>query len=144
MFDRREKLFVEIINEQGIKTRKKFPIKKNKVILRKKSGTKPEISAKFTHNAILHYTTGIGPFKRHHTKVLLKEGSKKCLEVLENKVPTLDEATIEDLFNENALKGAGHTQTTLKVPIFLYLMVGALIILGIFQLLLASGRVRFV
>lgn len=141
---RKPKIFVEIINEQGIKTRKKFPIDGNRVIIKKKSGKNPEVFAKFTHRAILHYTSGIGPFKRHRTKVLLKEGSKNCIEVLQNKVHNLDNSTIKGLFDVNALTGAGNVQTTLKVPIFLYIMIGALLVLGILQFLMSTGRIRIV
>jgi hypothetical protein len=140
-----EKIRVEIITEQGLK-RRKVPIKGTTVEIEKPSKGNVGYYPRFNREGILMYSTGKWIFKRHHKKLMLLYGASECIKFTKDSVDmaTWDKKTEENLFKANVIKSAGETTQKVMIPIFVYLLFMAIIILQIFNMLLASGRIRFV
>ena len=146
------KILVEIIGEEGIKSRKKYPVEGNKVVIRPArrgpGGTayKPE----FDKDCLLNYWSGWGPFKRLKQKLLLIDGADRCVSfrtkpnegVVEVEMPTFDRKTAEDLFKANVIKAAGSTLQKITVPISMYLLLGMVAVMNFIILLILTGRIR--
>jgi len=144
------KILVEIIGEAGIKSRKKYPIEGDKILIRKgKRGRgNPAYKPSFDKNCILPYTIGWGPFKRHREKLLLIDGANDCVSFnFKNgeasvKKPLWDKETEEDLFKANVIKAAGATVQRVKIPALLYVALFLVVGMQFLTLLVASGRIR--
>lgn len=143
---RADKILVEIRNESGMISRHKYKIEENKVVIeagRKKgkgSGYKPS----FENDSIIYYTSGRWPLKRLHRKLFLMEGAKKCLSFKDNKVQKAvwDRKTEKELFKAEVIKSAGATTQKVQVPISLYIVVLAGIMISVLNLIMAmrGGR----
>jgi len=140
---------VEIIGENGIKISKKYPIKENKVLIeppkqrgRGHSGWMPE----FSKDAFLYYVGGNFLFKKLKRKLMVMDGASKCIEFYgkdANKIPIYDRETARKLFDAEVIKHAGATTQKVGVPIFVYLLLFLMLMLGIVNILVTSGRIHF-
>jgi len=144
-----DKLLVEIIGENGIKKRKKYPIAKdgNKVVIEKATkgrghaGWMPE----FDRDCMLYYFSGIFPFKRLKRKLMVMDGASKCIGFMgkDVQVPVYDREASKKFFKANVIKSAGETAHKVTVPIFVYLLLFLLFMLGIVNILVGTGRIYF-
>ena len=140
---------VEIIGENGIKICKKYPIKENKVLIeppkvrgRGHSGWTPE----FSKDAFLYYVGGNFLFKKLKRKLMVKDGASKCIEFYgkdAEKIPFYDRETAKKLFEAEVIKHAGATTQKIGIPLFVYLLLFLLLMIGIVNILFTSGRIHF-
>lgn len=142
------KILVEIIGANGIKSRKKYPIEEDNVVIRpaKRGRGPPAYKASFDKDCIVPYWKGIWPFKRLKHKLLLMEGATECVNFYsftKVNVPTLDRKGVEKLFEANVIKSAGATTTKVVVPLSLYLFLGVIAVMAFVNILISTGRVRF-
>lgn len=142
----KNKILVEIIGANGIKSRKKYPIESNKVVIRaaKRGRGNPAYTVGFDRSCILDDRKGFWIFKRLTRKLMLMEGADHCIRF---EGATADKAmwdrhTEENLFNANVIKAAGATLQKITVPTLLYVMLFLIAGLEFISLLLASGRIR--
>ena len=145
---RKPKILVEIIGPNGIKSRKKYPIDGNSVVIRpaKRGRGPPAHKATFTKDCIVPYNKGIWPFRRLKQKLLLMEDADECIDFYsftKVNVPTFDRRTSEKLFQANVIKSAGSTTTKVQVPLSLYLFMGIIAVLAFVNILISTGRIRF-
>lgn len=140
MLRRAEKLLTEIIGPKGIK-KKKCKIDGKKLIIKSGIGRSQAWKPTFNRNCILKHKG----FLRTTEKVMVFEDAPKCIEFVEKKTkqPTFDKKTSEKLFEAEVLRKAGMVTTKMQVPIFVYLLLGALLILGVMQFLFSTGKIRF-
>ena len=145
---RNVKELVEIVGEYGIKKRKKFVVEGNKVVIeapkvrgRGHSGWMPE----FNKDCFLFYYVGFFPFKRLKRKLMVMEGANKCIEFKgkDVQVPIYDREASKRHIKANVLQKAGESVQKVSVPIFVYLLLFITVMLGIVNILVASGRVYF-
>lgn len=142
------KILVEIIGPNGIKSRKKYEIEGNTVVISKAKRGRgpPAYKPKFTKDCIVPYRKGIWPFKMLKHKLILMEGANECITFFDAYgvfVPTFDRSTSENLFQANVIKSAGTTATKVQVPLTLYLFLGIILALTLMNFLTVTGRVRF-
>lgn len=142
------KILVEIIGPNGIKSRKKYPIEEDKVVIRqaKRGRGPPAYKASFNKDCIVPYWKGIWPFKRLKQKLILMEGSDHCVTFYDDYgvfVPSFDRSSSEKLFQANVIKSAGSTTTKVQVPLSLYLFLGVIAVMAFVNILISTGRVRF-
>jgi len=145
---RKPKILVEIIGHNGIKSRKKYEIDGNSVVIRKAKRGKgnPAYKATFNKDCIVPYRKGIWPFKRLKQKLVLMEGANECIDFFsftKVNVPTFDRKTSEELFEANVLRKSGALTTKVQVPLSLYLFMGIIAVLAFVNILISTGRVRF-
>jgi len=144
------KEIVEIIGENGIKKRKKYPVaeKGDKIIIEKASkgrgnaGWMPE----FSKDSFLYYFSGIFPFKRLKRKLMVKDGADKCIDFYGKdgvEVPFYDREASKKFFTANVIKSAGETTQKISIPIFVYHLLFISLMLGIVNILVSSGRIYF-
>jgi len=137
------------IRGKGIKKRKKYPVENNKVLIEKPkirgkghSGWMPE----FDKHCFLYYHTGIFPFKRLKRKLMVMDGASKCIAFKgkdDVKVPVFDRKTAKTLFEAEVIQHAGASTQKVTVPIFVYLLLFLLFMLGIVNILVGTGRIYF-
>ena len=143
----KNKELVEIIGENGIKKRKKYPVKENKVSIeppkvrgRGHSGWMPE----FSKGCFLYFRAGIfGKLKR---KLMVMEGASKCIEFKGKDdvvIPVYDRGASKRFFEAEVIKSAGASTQKVTVPIFVYLLLFMALMLGIVNILVSSGRIMF-
>ena len=140
------KEIVEIIGENGIKKRKKYPIEQNKVVIDKQKTKHAGWMPEFTKDSFLYYFSGIFPFKRLKRKLMIMEGADKCIEFRgkeDVEVPIYNKEVVKKLFEAEVIKHAGATTQKVGVPIFVYLLLFLMLMLGIVNILVTSGRIRF-
>lgn len=142
------KILVEIIGPNGIKSRKKYPIEGDTVVIRqaKRGRGPPAYKASFNKDCIVPYWKGIWPFKRLKQKLILMEGAHECIsfyDVYGVFVPSYDIEESEKLFQANVIKSAGSTTTKVQVPLSLYLFLGVIAVMTFVNILISTGRVRF-
>ena len=145
---RKPKILVEIIGPNGVKSRKKYPIEGNTVVIRKaKRGRGPAAyKPTFTKDCVVPYNKGIWPFRRLKQKLMLMEDADACIDFYsftKVNVPTFDRKTSEELFEANVVRKAGATTTKVQVPLSLYLFMGIIAVLAFVNILISTGRVRF-
>lgn len=138
------KLLVEIIgkNNQIIK-KKQCEIEENTLIIEKGSKGRGKLpyKAEFTKKSIIYY-------KKYgfllSQKVLLTEGSNKCIEFDTNETllnyPT--RKTIQKLFETEVLNKAGMLGTKIQIPTYITIMLFMTIILVFLTFLVTTGRVK--
>lgn len=142
-----EKIRVDIIGSEGIKSSKKYPIVGNSVEIEKKTGKRPSYRPKFSKDCILPYFTGKWIFKKINFKLMLKEGANECINYYSGdkvNVPTCDRKAIKDYFDAHVVKHAGATTQKIQIPMLLYVGFIAVIILQVIGILLQTGRIRIV
>ena len=140
------KEIVEIIGENGIKKRKKYPIEQNKVVIDKQKTKHTGWMPEFTKHSFLYYFSGVFPFKRLKRKLMVMEGADKCIEFRgkdDVEVPVYNKEVVKKLFEAEVIKHAGATTQKVGVPIFVYLLLFLALILGIVNILVSSGRIYF-
>jgi hypothetical protein len=144
------KILVEIIGENGIKQRKKFPIEGNKVVIRppRRGPGGAGYYVEFDRDCLLPYEVGFGPFKRLKHKLMLIEGADHCIsfrvkdgEALVD-MPVWDRWSEERLFKANVIKAAGSTIQQVKIPAIIYILLFLTFAMQFITLLVASGRIR--
>jgi len=136
-----DKILVEIITPKGVK-RKKLVVEGKYVIIHQGKGVRgdPVIKAEFDDDCILYYKKFFGLFLKQ--KLVLIEGHKKCVSF---KPKTgLSYFDVKGFFNAGAIKNAGATIQSIKIPLTFYLIIGAVLVMQIISLLVSTGRVRFV
>ena len=140
------KEIVEIIGDSGIKKRKKYPIEQNKVVIDKQKTKHAGWMPEFTKHSFLYYFSGVFPFKRLKRKLMVMEGADKCIEFRgkdDVEVPVYNKEVVKKLFEVEVIKHAGATTQKVTVPIFVYLLLFLVLMLGIVNILFTSGRIRF-
>jgi len=143
------KILVEIIGEEGIKLKKKYPIEGNTIVIQPRKTRNPGYYPKFGRNCLLSYFVGFGPFKRLKQKLLLIEGANECVsfnftgKTAEVDMPIWDRETEQKLFEASVIKAAGASVQRIKIPIFLYILVFMGFAIGFLNFLVATGRIRF-
>lgn len=142
---KRDKFLVEIIGENGIKSRKKYRIENNRVMIdppkkrgRGHSGWMPE----FNRNCILYYHAWFLFFRRLKCKLMVMEGASKCIEFKgkDVEVPVYDMEASKKHITANVIKSAGETTQKITIPVFVYVLLGILFVLALLNLLVSSGR----
>ena len=144
------KILVEIIDETGIKQKKKFPIESNKIVIRKGKKGPGNIAYKpsFDRDCLLNYQKGFGPFKKLKQKLLLVEGADKCISFKFHKdtakvdMPVWSRQSEQNLFRASVIKAAGATVQRLQIPVFVYILLFVTAALGFIQLLISTGKIR--
>ncbi|MDH7607704.1 MAG: hypothetical protein QHH12_08145 [Candidatus Bathyarchaeota archaeon] len=148
MFDRKQKILVEIYDKTGLKKVKKCPIESDHVIIRspRRGPGGSAYKARFNEDCIIYYTAGLWPFKRLKRKLLLKDGATECINLHADPIelPTWDRATEEKLFEANVIKAAGATVHRIQIPALLYFLVFMGVVMQFITLLIVTGKVKFV
>ena len=132
---------VIIISGNTVIKKKNCIIEGNKVIIEKGSrgkgniGWKPEVKP-----SNFKYYRKLGFLKR---KLEIKVDALEFIDfgVSPVDIPTCDRKTVEEYSNANVIKKSGMSTQKIEVPILLYLMVGAVLILGIIQFMLSQGMI---
>jgi len=143
------KILVEIIGEEGIKSKKKYVIEGNTIVIQPRKTRNPGYYPKFDRNCLLSYFVGFGPFKRLKQKLLLIDGASECVSFNftetrgEVDMPFWDRETEKKLFEASVIKAAGASVQRIKIPIFLYILVFMGFAIGFLNFLVATGRIRF-
>ena len=140
------KEIVEIIGENGIKKRKKYPIEQNKVVIDKQKTKHAGWMPEFTKHSFLYYFSGVFPFKRLKRKLMVMEGANKCIEFRgkdDVEVPIYNKEVVKKLFEVEVIKHAGATTQKVTIPIFVYLLMFLVLMLEIVNILFTTGRIRF-
>ena len=140
------KEIVEIIGENGIKKRKKYPIEQNKVVIDKQKTKHAGWMPEFSKHSFLYYFSGVFPFKRLKRKLMVMEGANKCIEFRgkeDVEVPVYNKEVVKKLFEAEVIKHAGATTQKIGIPIFVYLLLFLMLMLGIVNILVTSGRIHF-
>jgi len=140
------KIKVEIIGENGIKSRKAHAIEGNKVVIEKasKGRGKAGYKAKFDKNCLLHREYRPFPwlFKRHSVKLMLKEGASSCIDFFPKvKIPSYDAEAAEKMMEGKVLKAASRVGQKIELPIFFWLLMIMLLGLVFLQILISTGRI---
>ena len=146
----RQKILVEIIGENGVKSKKKYPIEADKVVIDpgKRGRGNPPYKPSFNKDCILPYYTGFGPFKRLKQKLLLIDGASKCVSFEFNNgkgivdMPLWDRPTEEKLFDASVIKAAGATTQKVKISPLLYIALFMVVGMQFLTILLLTGKVR--
>lgn len=157
MFNKREKITVEI-QENGLIIKKKdYPIKANKIIIRpdSKRDNKPEYAPTFTRDSVLSYKyKPLYPFPPSlwAKKVILINGASKCVDwITENKeeekrisvlLNQWDRESLEEVFDKGVIKNAGNINNKLDIPIMFYILLGIGSVLSFITLLAVTGRLQ--
>lgn len=142
MFARPEKIRVEVLSQKGMKARK-CVVESDRIIIKKGKGVKgdPSITAKFEKDCIIPYRAGMWPFKTWKQKLVWIEGHDRCV-MFYGKKTDLGVNDIKGFFEAGAIKNAGSTLQKLQIPMALYLIIGAVLVLQVVQLLMARGNLR--
>jgi len=144
------KILVEVIGENGIKSRKNHKIDGNKVIIEKPEKGRGKVgwAPKFDKDCILHREYRPFPwlFKRHYSKLVVMEGAKECIKFLfkdkRAKIPKLDKATITELMKASVLKAAGQVRQKIEIPMFFYMLMFMVLGIGFLNFIAEMGIIR--
>lgn len=145
LFNKTPKILVEIVN--GVyPRRKKCVIDGSHVIIEPgKSGRGGAAQkAEFTPNCLVPYYAGIPPFKSIKHKLILKEGATKCVSFAKPEdylAPTCTKSDVSHYGEATVIKLSGSLKGENRM--FVYILLGIIIILNVVGLLVASGNVRF-
>lgn len=142
---KKPKILVEIVGATPNKRR--LPIDGKKVIVKEgKAGRGNEaVTAEFSNGCLIPYWAGIPPFRSMKHKLILKEGASKCVNFDDPKNTDAPSCTLADVqrFGEaTVIKAAGMNKNPLNMGI-LYILLFAALALGVLNLLVASGNIRF-
>lgn len=141
---KKPKILVEIVGATPNKRR--LPIEGNKVIVKEgKPGRGGEaITAEFSNSCLIPYYAGIPPFRSMKHKLILKEGASKCVNFDDKNTdaPTCSLADVQKFGEASVIKAAGMNKNPLNMGM-LYILIFAAIALGVLNLLVASGNIRF-
>jgi len=76
---------------------------------------------------------------------MVMDGADKCIEFKgkDVQVPIFDRETSKRLFEAEVIKHAGASTQKVTVPIFVYLLLFLLFMLGIVNILVGTGRIYF-
>jgi len=77
---------------------------------------------------------------------MVKDGASKCIDFYgkdDVEIPFYDRKAVKKLFETEVIKHAGATTQKVTVPIFVYLLIGISIMIGIVNILVSSGRIYF-
>lgn len=141
----KQKVLVEIIGEEGIKSRKKYPIEGDKVIIKKgKTGRGHAAYAPtFDRNCFVYYKAGL--FRTLQRKLILMEDAEKCVSFKDKDnvdLPSWDRPSLEHASEATVLKAAGASMQKIQIPVVLYILLFVSVALGIIQILLMTGRLK--
>lgn len=142
-----QKILVEIIGENGVKSRKKYPIEENHVVIRKRTRGRgpPGYKVPLNKDCILTYYVGVGIFKRTKRKLLLKENASEFVNFYSQErveTPTVNMKSLRDYSQASVIKFLGATVQRIQVPTLLYVVIAGVIFLQVINLLVSSGRVH--
>ena len=139
-FKDRGKEKVEIYNAGSLESSGKYAKEKGHIILRKGSkGRGPKGWIVQIKDSYIYYKTWFG--LKIARKLMIVQDADDFIKIEKGKAE-LSRFDVENAFKANVLKNAGHTLQSLKVPMMLYLILGFILIMGIMQLLVMSGRLR--
>ena len=98
---------------------------------------------KYNEQCFYYWRNILGQLKR---KLFVIDGSDHCIEFnQEDKTAKTHPITIKrltEIFDAKLLAHAGQSTQNIKVPITLYLLVGAVLVMQVFQFLSAQGIIR--
>jgi len=137
-----QKETVEIIAGNGVRTRKKYAVKGNSVIIRErnKKTHSSRYAPTFDETCFVYFTKGIRPFKRLKRKLMLLDGKDECISF---KDPVeLGRYDVEEHFKYEVYNKASTLKTNIEVPFMLQIVLIVGIVLQIVTLLVLSGRLR--
>lgn len=141
---RKHKERVEIIAGNTRIKKKKCVVEGTKVVIEKPRRGKGNIgwTPQFKATDFLYYKK-LGFLRR---KLVIKQDAKNFIpfgaEPKDLEVPTCTRKDIEEYGNAQVINKAGKIAQTLQVPIFLYLIIGGILILEIIQFLTTQGMMR--
>ena len=145
MFKSRKKETVEIIYENTRKHIKKYKVVNGNTIELEPAKKGRGNLGKYAHfsptKSYYYYSTKLGSLKR---KLFLFDGASKCIE-FNNKELDLNapsEPEVSNLFDAKVYEKSGQVGSKVEVPIILYLMLGAVLIINVFMLMQFMGLVR--
>lgn len=142
---KKPKILVEIVGPTPNKRR--LPIDGNYVIVEEGKpgrGGAP-IKAKFDNTCLVPYYAGIPPFRTIKYKLVLKEGTTECVsfgDKYTSNAPSCDLKTVQRYGEATVIKLSGMIKNPMNMGI-LYILLFAAIALGVLNLLVASGNIRF-
>jgi hypothetical protein len=148
MFESKQKILVEIYDSTGLKSRKKYPIEADQVVIRKGRPVPggAAYKAKFDEDCVVYFWSGYWPFKSLKRKLMLQDGATECINIrappMIFKIPMWDRATEEELFKASVIKASGASMLKLQIPTLLYIMSFAGIAISVIILMVLTGRVR--
>lgn len=138
---RKHKEKVIIISGNTVIKKKNCSLEGNRVIIEKGSRGKGNIGWKPTVKPSNYkYYRKLGFLKR---KLEIKVDALTFIDFGKEpvNVPTCDRKTVEEYSNANVIKKSGMSTQKIEVPILLYLIVGAVLILQIFQFMMSQGMI---
>lgn len=138
----RDKIRVVILG--GYKPKKRnCEIKDGKVIIfpAEKNGGEA-ITATYDNSCLIPYETGPPLIRSLRHYLLWKQGTSRCISLANNETtaPNCTKEEVRTFAKATVLSRAGNPKEESKTLIYIFL--GALIILGIFNLLVSSGTIR--
>jgi hypothetical protein len=141
-----QKILVEVLDNSGIKQKKKCVVEGTKVIVRKKSGKgknyKPAYKAGFDESCLLYYR-GMWPFRFLKRKLQLIDGHNHCIK-FDYKKKTVDFSRFDatQFFKGEVLDKSGNVKMKVEVPFVLYMILGIILVMNIVSILVFTGRLR--
>lgn len=139
------KILVEFVGGVFPK-RKKFPVENNKAIIKQrnpKGGRNgAEETIEFDNTCLVPYYAGVPPFRVVKHKILAKIGASKAVSFRNEtgECPSCTKQDIANYSNATVIGAAGRLKPESRTLVYVLLIV--LIIVGVFNLLIASGRVN--
>ena len=134
---RMPKVQVEILLPNGDSIKVKRKIEGDRVVIedsaRGKTGWKPQ----FDKDCIVNERRGFLKRSRRQ-KLFVKFGAEKCISFPSLSIPSPDAKTIASLFDAQVLKNAGRSILKVSVPLPVYLLLMAILVLSVLSFL--SGR----
>lgn len=141
MFGKEKKLLVEILSNSG-SSKKKCVDKGEYVLIHKGKGVRgdPSVKAYYDKDCLIPYKTGL-LLKTVRQKLVWKEGHKRCVRFYGKNID-ISRPDIAGFFNAGAIKNAGSTLQTIKIPMLFYLIVGFGLFVDIIGFLIMTGRLQ--
>lgn len=142
---RKPKILVEFVGNV-FPRRKKYPVDGNKVIVKpanpKGGRNAAEQSIEFDTSCLVPYYAGVPPFRVVKHKILAKDGASKAVSFATDQAtcPSCTKDEVTKYTNASVIGAAGRLKPENRTLIYVLLLV--LIIVGVFNLLIASGRVH--
>lgn len=136
---------VEILSGNTIKSRKKYKVENNTVVIEKAGKGRGHIgwTPKYSESSFIYKRNIFGILKR---KLVVIEGSDRCIDFKteddEARTYPVTIQTIKQWYEAKLLEHAGQSTQNIKVPILLYLLIGGVLILEIFNFLVTQGMIR--
>lgn len=143
---RRPKILVEFVGNV-FPRRKKYPVEGNKVIVKpanpKGGRNAAEQSIEFDNSCLVPYYAGVPPFRVVKHKILAKDGASKAVSFSGDQAtcPSCTKDDVTRYTNASVIGAAGRLKPESRTLIYVLLII--VIVVGIINLLIGTGRVHF-